>query len=460
MEGLMQDLRFGARLLRKNTGFTAVAMMTIALGVGVNTSIFSVVDAMLFRPLPYVEPDRLFMVVEFDTRTSQTFGTIRSLDFLEMRNHHRGIEGPIVSGPAPAILGSLLAGGRPENVRIEAVSANFLQLLGVQPLLGRAFLAAEHEPGHEHVAILSHGFWHRRFGADARILGRDIRFEETTLQVVGVLPAGSVFPSNMNSPEILVPLVFSISDSANPEARVYRPIVRLKPNVTAEQAEAEMNSLLARVKERYPGTPRNLAHRLLNLRYGLFGRTRTILLLLFGAAGFVLLIACANIAGLLLARGVTRQHELAIRSVLGACRSRIVRQLLAESILLSALGGCVGLLISYWTFGLVHAQLPSLVYTIVPMGIDKRVLVFSLAVSVVAGLVFGLLPAYRFSQLRLNTALQKGNRGTPGSVRSFRLGSLMIISEIALSLVFPTFQQRDAKRGEIIGRNKIAFDIN
>jgi len=159
MEGLMQDLRFGARLLRKNTGFTAVAMMTIALGVGVNTSIFSVVDAMLFRPLPYVEPDRLFMVVEFDTRTSQTFGTIRSLDFLEMRNHHRGIEGPIVSGPAPAILGSLLAGGRPENVRIEAVSANFLQLLGVQPLLGRAFLAAEHEPGHEHVAILSHGFW-------------------------------------------------------------------------------------------------------------------------------------------------------------------------------------------------------------------------------------------------------------------------------------------------------------
>ena len=412
MEGLIQDLCFGARLLRKNTGFTLVAMMTIALGVGANTSIFSVVDAMLFRPLPYVEPDRLFMVVEFDTRTSQTFGTTLLLDFLETRNHHRGIEGPIVSEPAS--FGSLLAGERPENVRIEAVSANFLQLLGVQPSLGRAFLPAEHEPGHEHVAILSHGFWQRRFGADPRILGTDIRFEEATLQVIGVLPSGFVFPSNVNSPpEILVPLVFSSSDSANPQARVYCPIVRLKRNVSAQQAEAEMNSLLERVKERYPETPRNLVDRLLHLRYGLFGRTRTILLLLFGAAGFVLLIACANIAGLLLARGVSRQHELAIRSVLGASRPRLVRQLLAESILLSALGGCVGLLMSYWTFDLVHAQLPSLVYTMLPMGIDKRVLLFSLAVSVVAGVIFGLLPAYRFSQLRLNPALQKGNRGQP-----------------------------------------------
>lgn len=430
MENIEQDLRYGVRMLFRSPVFTIVIVLTLAIGIGLNTTIFSIVDGILFRPLPYEKPEQLFTLVGTDP-TGMSYGTIFEQDFLNLRQFHRGLEGLVAAEPAQ--LGALRMKEGAEDVRLEAVSAGFLQLLRIRPACGRTFVSSEHETGRDSVAMLTHGCWQRRFGGDSEILGKTLRFEKSTVEIIGVLPESFVFPYIVNAPpEVLVPLV--LPERANAKARVMLPIGRLKANVSGPQAQEEVNRIVQSLMEQYPEIPRDRSIRVSNLQSSLFSHLRLGLFLLFGAAGFVLLTACANVASLLMARGFTREHELAIRSAVGATRSRLVRQLLVESLLLSVLGGALGLLLSYWVFDLVLAQFPLRQYTLLPLGIDGRVLIFSVSIGVLTGLLFGILPALQLSQPELRQGLQRKRRDTTfGGL--FRLGNLVVSAEVALALM-------------------------
>jgi len=430
MEEIRQDIRYGVRMLFRSPVFTIVVVFTLAIGIGLNTTIFSIVDGILFRPLPYEEPEQLFTLIGTD-RTGMSYGMIFEQDFLDLRLHHAGLEG--LATTEPARTGALLLSEGAEDVRVEAVSAGFLQLLGVQPVRGRTFSSNEHETGHERVAMLSHGCWQRRFGGEAAILGKTLRFENGTFEIIGVLPERFVFPYIVNAPpEVLVPNVLAERSTAT--ARVMLPIGRLKPNVSIEHAQREIDRIMHSMMDLYPEIPRDRAIRISNLQYSLFSHLRFGLFLLLGASVFVLLTASANVASLLVAKGFTREHELAIRSAVGATRSRLVRQLLIESVLLSLLGCALGLLLSYWVFDLVLAQFPVRQYTLLPMGVDGRVLTFSVAIGALTGLLFGILPALQLSQPELMQGLQRKQRDTTlGGL--FRLGNLVVSAEVALALM-------------------------
>ena len=425
MEALLQDLKYGFRVLRKSPGFALMAVLALALGIGANSAIFSVVNGVLLRPLPFSEPSRLVWV--FDTQPQLATAPSSLPDVFDWKDQNQSFEhlAAFISG------GAFLDGGEQTEVVAGALAdADLFPLLKVDPILGRTFTSEENKPGDTRVVILSHKLWLRHFNADTSIVGQTIPLSGRSFTVIGVMPAGFDFP---NHSEIWRPLAMDRTKTDR-GPHFLNVIARLKPGVTLEQSQAEMSTIAGQLAAAYPEKITGHGVKLQLLNEVLVGDMRTALFVMLGAVGFVLLIACANVANLLLARSASRQREFAIRTALGASRARVIKQLLTESVLLSLAGGAVGLLLGFLGVkGLISIS-PGDIPRSEDIGLDRWVAAFTLMISVVTGVVFGLAPALQVSKTDLNESLKEGGRTTSG-VRHNRVRSLLVVSEIALALV-------------------------
>ncbi|MGA2581065.1 MAG: ABC transporter permease [Bryobacteraceae bacterium] len=430
MTGLWQDLRYGWRALAKNPGFTAVAVGALALGIGANTAVFSVFNGVLLNPLPYPEPARLVWLWPADARSTQAFGgAISPPDFVDYRKQITVFAH--LSAFAQIDL-TLTGSGEAERVPAAGVSAGFFETLGVKPAVGRAFLSADEQTGWPQVAILSDGLWRRRFGGDPRVLGKTINLDGTGRTIAGVMPPGFDFPKGA---QIWEPLPLGYAEMRVRRFHFLRVIGRLKPGVTIDRAEAQMKSICANLARLYPDSNALYSAHLVGLLDRLVGDLRPTLRVLLIAVGFVLLIACANVAHLLLARAAARQKEIAIRSSLGASAGRVLRQLVTESVLLSVLGGALGILLAWWGLRALAALHPVNVPRLDEVRLDGRVLAFTAALSIATGVLFGLLPALRASRPRLAEVLNEGRRGG-SAVRAHRLfHNVLVVAEVAIAVV-------------------------
>src|SRR5215475_13607113 len=435
IETLFQDLRYGARMLRKSPNYTLVAIFTLALGIGANTAIFTVVDATLLRGLPFKDSDRLVQVWE-----SRRIGEIKRLDASYPDYLDWGRPAEIIEGICgyTGWDGSFTLTGRAEPERIEGarVTASFFSVLGVTPILGRAFLPDEDRPQAEGAVILSYGLWRRRFGADPNIVGQRLTLDGGGYTVLGVLPRSFQF-APMGKAQLWVPLRPTPGQLSRRFMHWLDVIVRLKPGVSLEQARAQMSAIGARIERENPDSHLGAGLKLVPLHEQIVGSVGSLLLVLFGASGCVLLITCANIANLLLLRAAARRQEIGVRLALGATRWRLARQLVSESLLLTSMGGVLGLALAkvggkLLLSAMPAAQLDSMPYLQGP-ALNARVFGVTGAMSLITGIVFGLAPAWQSAKLDLQSALKGGGRAAVGSGRQ-RLRSLLVVSEIGLAL--------------------------
>jgi putative ABC transport system permease protein len=439
MESLIKDIRYGVRSLWKRPGFTAVAVITLALGIGANTAIFSVVNATLLRPLPFKDPDRVIMVWGFLPKLAQTADKLPSSsgNFVSLHDQNHTLE----DLAAFRTWSWQLTGDRePELLRGARVSADFFHAVGANPILGRPFTPDEDMPNRAPVAIISYGLWQRHFSADQNVVGRTMTLTGQTVMVVGVMPKGFQFPGGANmipglqfalQNDIWMPLALTDEQKRQQGNLNLALIGRLKPGVTPNQAESELRA----VQQNLPLAKVGYTINVVPLYQQMVGKIRKLLLLLLATVAFVLLIASANIANLLLARATSRQKEIAIRAALGAGRLRLIRQMITESLLLSLIGGALGFLLAVWGSSLLVSLIPEDVPRIHEVSVDTRILAFTLLVSFVTGVVFGLAPALQASKLDLNASLKEGLRGTTAGWRENRLRGLLVISEIAMAVV-------------------------
>jgi len=437
LEDIWQDLRYGLRMLLKNPGFTLIAAITLALGIGANTAIFSVVNGVLLRPLTYKDPQRLVMV--FVTRPQSQEFPVMAGEFIDLRSQNLAFEQ--VAAFRPQSL-NLTGSGDPEILSGVNASANLLALLGVEARHGRAFLPEEEQLGNHRVVILSYRLWQRRFGSDLKIIGRTITLNDEPYTIVGVAPPDFQFPRKGDwqagvwfQPEVDIYTLLALTPGQinNRRGPSLAVIARLKPQFIVEQAQAEMTGLAERLRQQYPDTDRDKGIRLVTLHQQVVGRVRLALLVLLVAVGSVLLIGCANVANLLLARAAGRQKEIAIRAALGAGRWRVIRQLLTESALLVVLSGSLALLLAMWVVNLLQKIIPDDLPRADQIGIDGHVFGFTLLISLGAGILFGLVPALQASRLSLNEALNEGGRSS-GAIGHNHFRNLLVFSEVALSL--------------------------
>ena len=431
MDGLIKDLKFAIRGLIKRPGFTAIALLALALGIGANTAIFSLVNAVILRPLPFPDSDRLVWVFG-NVRNGSGRASVAPGDFIDYRNQNKTFEQFAASGTLP-LPATLTGSGEPERLRASRVTGNYFQTFGVAPFLGRGFSLENEKSGSDQVTVLSYALWQRRFAGDPAIINKTIVLNGKACEVIGVMGESVSFPQTA---DLWIPMNFDADEELKQRfAHFLRPIGRLKQGVSLAQAQADTDLIAAQIEKQFPESNTGWNLRLVSLREQLVGSSRTTVFILFGAVAFVLLIACANVANLLLVRAAARQREIALRTALGASRLRIMRQMITESLLLAICGGALGALLAAWGVNLLVKLSENSIPPTVQVTIDPTVLGFTLLISVITGVLFGLAPAFRTAKVNLIDSLKEGSRGEGQSALRSRTRSALVILESAVAVV-------------------------
>jgi putative ABC transport system permease protein len=433
MDSLLRDLKFSARSLLKHPGFTAVAVLTLAIGIGANTTIFSTVDALILHPFSFPNQERLVVVWEQNKAMGIQRGSVAPGNFTDWRDQNKVCD--LIAIQQKAF--DVSDGARPERFPGYGVTTGFFDALGVKAAQGRTFLPEESQPGHEQVVVLKHSFWQQHLGGDRNIVGKTVSLNQKQFTVVGVMPADFNYP--YNSGEMWTPLSFSPEEQKDRGNHYLRVIGLLKPGVSLDQAQSEMRSVAQRAQQQYPETNAGRDASIVTLTDDAVRGARTGVPILMGAVVFVLLIACANVANLLLVRAASRQREIAVRLALGSSRARLIRQAFTESALIGLMGGVLGLLVSIWSIAALARGIPEGFSKFIPgwnrLGINLTVLAFTFGLSMLAGIIAGLAPVWHSTRTNLNDALKAGGRSDSSGASHNRMKSVLIVSEVALSLV-------------------------
>jgi putative ABC transport system permease protein len=438
MNSLFQDIRFGLRMLLKAPGFSTVAVIVLALGIGANSAIFSVVNAVLLRPLPYPQPDRLVQVWHTPPQSSfpgMTRFSVSPANYLDWVSQSRSFEQMAIYGFAGL---NLTGKGEPESIIASRVSSNFFSVLRTQPMAGRVFSSEEDSTGHGKVVVISHSFWQSHFAADPNVIGQTISLNSEPYTVVGIMPAKFAFPTSSDpkfQTQMWTPIAWTDKDRAVRGNHNYLVIGRLKLDANLEQAKAEMNTISSRLEQQFPADDKGWGATVIPMREQMVGEVRPALMILLGAVGFVLLIACANVANLVLVKTLARQKEIAIRTALGASSARVLRQILAETLMLSLFGGVLGLVIAHFGVKLIVAFLAQRLPFAANISLDVQVLGLTLLVSLLTGVIAGVVPAFRATKTNLNDSLKAGLGRTDADSGGSRTRNVLVVSEMALSLV-------------------------